>query len=247
MNRKQFLKEARSFRERLAQLKQDNPQEDFTWYGYDIMSNTEVIASLVKKAGKSDFFDSLAGSRIADIGAADGDLAYFLDSLGAQVDILDYAPTNWNGLRGARALQQLLAAETSIHEVDLDSQFDLPSDHYDVVFLLGIVYHLKNPFYVLEKLGTITRKLFLTTRIVRYPEQDGPSLENYPVAYLVGPDECNNDATNFWLFSWAGLMQLVERTGWRVLSYDRYGDTRHSNPQDLDRDERAVLFLERAG
>jgi len=246
LTRRQFLKRSREFKSALEKVKQDNPPEEYTWYGYDILSNAEVIASLVKQSGRKDFFGRLDGNRVADIGAADGDLAYFFESLGARVDILDYAPTNWNGLRGAKALKERLDSSVDIHEIDLDSQFDLPSDRYEVVLLLGILYHLKNPYYVLEKLGGVTQHLFLTTRIVRHPHRDGPDLDKVPMAYLVGPEECNNDATNFWMFTYGGLLQLVSRTGWKVLAADRYGDTVHSNPQDLDRDERAVMFLERA-
>jgi 2-polyprenyl-3-methyl-5-hydroxy-6-metoxy-1,4-benzoquinol methylase len=39
----------------------------------------------------------------------------------------------------------------------LDSQFTLSGEKYDAIFLLGVLYHLKNPFFVLEKLAAIAR------------------------------------------------------------------------------------------
>lgn len=64
------------------------------------------------------------------------------------------------------------------------------------------------------------------------------------MAYLLGPDECDNDSTNYWIFSRAGLQRLVERAGWEVLDSISYGDRQNSNPRDVDRDERTWLLLE---
>jgi hypothetical protein len=60
---------------------------------------------------------------------------------------------NFNMLRGARLLKETLGSKVEIHEVDLDSQFRLPRSDYGLVFFLGILYHLKNPFYALESLS----------------------------------------------------------------------------------------------
>lgn len=76
------------------------------------------------------------GESIADIGGADGDLAFFLESLGYQVDFVDHAPTNANGLRGVRTLRKALNSAITINDVDLDSQFALPHDHYRLVIFL---------------------------------------------------------------------------------------------------------------
>jgi len=132
----------------------------------------------------------------------------------------------------------------TIRSVDLDAQFPLSGEKYDVIFLLGILYHLKNPFFVLESLARITKYCFVSTRIAKQTA-DGQRLSPYPVAYLVGPQECNNDDTNFWIFSDGGLKRLIERTGWNVLSYVTIGDTINSTPADPDRDERAFCFLEK--
>jgi tRNA (mo5U34)-methyltransferase len=53
---------------------------------------------------------------------------------------------------------------------------------------------------------------------------DGFPLSKYAVAYLLGPEECNNDSTNFWIFSDEGLKRLIHRTGWSILAYTTIGD-----------------------
>jgi hypothetical protein len=236
------LESAAQWYPELAALKRDNPDPDFTWYGYDILSNLWHIEGLLGRR-HSGLFAEIEGQPIADIGAADGDLAYFMERLGFEVDVLDWPATNWNSLRGARRLRELLASSVGIHEVDLDSQFQLPRERYGLVFLLGILYHLKNPFYVLERLARSTRYCFPSTRIARQTTDGKLPLENAPLAYLLDPAECNNDATNYWIFSMPGLLRLADRCGWEVVEQRRVGDTKRSNPSSTEHDERAFLLL----
>lgn len=240
----ELLEKATRWRKDVAELKNQPPTPDTTWYGHDILSSLWHMQALIEQLPDS-FLQVFQDGHIADIGAADGDLAYFLESCGLTADIIDWPATNWNGLAGARALgSRLKSGGVSIHEVNLDQQFKLPRDHYDLVFFLGILYHLKNPYYVLEALASSARYCFLSTRIARYTADRSLKLERAPVAYLLGPDECNNDATNYWIFSAPGLLKLLERTGWNVLAMKRVGDTKRSNPSDSAHDERIFLALE---
>ncbi len=181
--------------------------------------------------------------KIADIGAADGDLAFFLEKQGLSVDVIENESTNFNRLEGAQILKHALDSSVTIRLVDLDSQFPLSGEKYDAIFLLGTLYHLKNPFLILERLARMTEYCFVSTRIAKQTA-DGQPLSPYPIAYLLGPKECNNDNTNFWIFSEEGLKRLIDRAGWNVVSYLTIGDTTHSTPADPDRDERAFCLLQ---
>src|SRR4030095_7882915 len=180
--------------------------------------------------------------KIADIGGADGDLAFLLEQMGLSVDLIDNEPTNFNHLQGARILKEALHSNVKIQTVDLDSQFTLSGEKYDAIFLLGVLYHLKNPFFVLEKLAAIGRYCFLSTRIARQTD-NGQSISQAPIAYLLGPQECNNDSTNFWIFSDEGLKRLIHRTGWSILAYTTIGDKTNSTPADPNHDERVFCVL----
>jgi hypothetical protein len=61
---------------------------------------------------------------------------------------------------------------------------------------------------------------------------------------LLGPEECNNDSTNFGIFSGEGLKRLIRRTGWNILAYTTIGNTSNSTPADPQHDERAFCILE---
>ena len=230
------------WRSRLATIKSEHPPQDFTWYGYDILSSVHLL-DLTLDGSARDVFRTLEGPHIADIGAADGDLGFMLAELGFEVDLIDHPSTNWNGMRGMRAIKELLGSSASIHDVDLDTQFDLPRSDYGLVILLGILYHLKNPFYVLEKIARSTRHCLLSTRIARFAGAESTAIAGLPVAYLLDAGEANNDATNYWIFSKAGLRRLVDRCGFDVIAFKTFGDTEASNPSDMDHDERAFLLL----
>jgi len=214
------------------------------WYPYATLRNVAVLERLSAMA-ELNLLQLCRGQygKIADIGAADGDLAFFLEKQGLSVDVIENESTNFNRLEGAQILKHALDSSVSIRSVDLDSQFPLSGEKYDAIFLLGTLYHLKNPFLILERLARMTEYCFVSTRIAKQTA-DGQPLSPYPIAYLLGPKECNNDNTNFWIFSEEGLKRLIDRAGWNVVSYLTIGDTTHSTPADPDRDERAFCLLQ---
>jgi 2-polyprenyl-3-methyl-5-hydroxy-6-metoxy-1,4-benzoquinol methylase len=215
------------------------------WYPYRTLTNIHTLEQVCAVAGL-DLLQVCRGphGRIADIGAGDGDLAFFFEKMGFTAEIIDNEYTNFNRLQGARVLKEVMNSSVEIQSVDLDSQFALPDKKYDIVFFLGTLYHLKNPFFVLEKLARVTTRCFLSTRVAKRTS-DGQNLSPYPVAYLLAPQECNNDDTNFWIFTDEGLKRIADRTGWKVVSYITVGETKYSTPADPDHDERAFCLLER--
>ncbi|GGJ05206.1 hypothetical protein GCM10011581_47850 [Saccharopolyspora subtropica] len=233
---------ALAFRDELLARKDKIAPTDFGWYPYDTMANIFHLDALLSGPQRQ-IFDRIAGTRVADIGAADGDFGFFLEAeLGCQVDVIDNAPTNFNGLRGARLLVKELASDVQVHEIDLDSQFALPAERYGAVFFLGLLYHLKNPFFVLESLARHAELCFLSTRVAQVAP-DGTRIQHLPVTYLLNPAEANNDATNYWIFSETGLRRLFARTGWEVVEFTTVGCTEDSDPRSQDRDERAFALL----
>jgi hypothetical protein len=217
--------------------------ESIPWYPYSILGNVYHLDAMLSPEHR-DLWQLAQGLPVADIGAADGDLAFALEDLaGWQVDIVDTAATNMNGLRGARALRERLGSKVEIYDIDLDRQFVLPREHYGLVFLLGILYHLQNPYYVLKELATHASHCLLSTRVARFAGPRSTQIGDLPVAYLVAPDETNNDPTNYWMFSPSGLERLVERTGWSILDKLNVGDTVASDPSSAEHDERMFMLL----
>jgi len=224
-------------------LKSRAAGNDFPWYPYDTLGNFAHLDRLLS-GSRRELLELADGKAIADIGAADGALAFFLEKLGHKVDIIDYGPTNFNTLRGARLVKQAIESTVGIHELDLDSQFAMPRSDYGLIFFLGILYHLKNPFFVLESLAKSTRYLVVSTRVAKLAGPKKTEIAGLPVAYLVDPAETNNDSTNYWIFSQEGLRRIFKRTGWEVRDFVTVGNVKDSDPATPAGDERAFCLLE---
>lgn len=83
-----------TFAKKLKEIK-DQSIVDFKWYKYDILANFVHLKPMISGELDSLF---LGRKKIADIGAADGDLSFFLESLGHSCDIYDFGHSNMNAL-----------------------------------------------------------------------------------------------------------------------------------------------------
>jgi tRNA (mo5U34)-methyltransferase len=202
---------AKEFGEKLAALKAGISPGPFTWYPYQSLSALPALDQTL--GGDSRFLLQLAGDDpILDIGCADGDVAFFLESLGCRVEAIDSPIANFNAMCGVRALKSALNSAVGIHAVDLDADFTLPCEDYGLVLLLGVLYHLKNPFLVLEKLSKHSRYCLISTALTS-------EIADSPVGFLASEREMNNDPTVYWIFTDAGFRRLLERTNWEIRDY----------------------------
>lgn len=218
----------------------------FEWYRYDSLGNFFTLDRLLT-GERRDLLKLTADLPVLDIGCADGDMALFLASLGCTVHAIDNPGTNCNGMAGVRLSKQLLGAETlEIFERDIDDDLRPALPKYGLALLLGVLYHVKNPMRVLERLSMHARYLILSTRVARRSPDKSVDLSGLPVAYLVGGSETNDDPTNFWIFTRPGLERLLARCGWRVADWLSVGNTSDSDPASAEGDERAYVFAENA-
>jgi tRNA (mo5U34)-methyltransferase len=239
---RQMLAQAQDFRRRLRQVKSAITAPEQGWYPYESLSALSEFVELI-----GDDLDgvrqALAREPALDLGCGDGEFAMLLDHLGVACDAIDHAETNFNQMRGVHLLREALQANVSISDADLDSYFSLPSGQYGLAIFLGTLYHLKNPFYVLEELAKKACYCVLSTRIARTTRRGGTNIDGEPLAYLLDLREANNDPTNYWIFSSAGLARLLTRSGWLIRAELHRGCERDSNPVDADADERMFVML----
>jgi tRNA (mo5U34)-methyltransferase len=209
---------AKTFGDKLASVKRDLSPGPFDWYPYQSLSNFTTLDQTL--TGESRSLLHLAGGLpILDIGCADGDIAFFLESLGQHVEVIDNPITNFNAMCGVKALKSALSSSIGIHAMDLDADFTLPAREYGLVLLLGVLYHLKNPFLVLEKLSKHTRYCLLSTALTSTVPEVESDISNSPLSFLASEREMNGDATVYWIFTDAGFRRLLERTNWEICDY----------------------------
>lgn len=234
----QIRERADRFKQTIGQAKSALGAVDFEWYPSDTLSAFFHLDRLL--TDRSLFFGK---KRILDVGCQDGEISFFLESLGHEVVAVDHPTYNHNGMRGIRALKAALKSGVQLCDVDLDRQFLLPDGSYDVAVVLGVLYHLRNPFYVLEELARRASFCVLSTRIARrFP--DGTAVPaNRSIAYLLEERELNDDETNYFIFSEHGLRTLLARTYWDVCDFMTVGPAADSDPIRPDRDERVFCLL----
>ena len=214
------------------------------WYPYETLSNLEHLR-LLFAASATTLGEMAAGQPVLDIGAGDGDFAFLLEAAGFEVHALDTPRSSHNGMQAIRLMKAELGSRVEIIEADLDGHFSL--GRYSLIFCLGVLYHLKNPLGVLERLAEASRYCVLSTRVMRQTA-DGARLEPHPLAYLLDDSELNRDNTNFWIFTPAGLRRLARRAGFATLHSCYFGDTRNSDPLSLrEHDERVFTLLKNRG
>lgn len=234
--------QAKKFQEHLAAVKSYTPLDPrVTWYPWQTLGQIEVLDKFLQ-GDTAALLHMIGRDPALDVGCGDGDIAFFLESLGARIDAIDQAPTNYNALLGVHALKQALGSAIRIHAVDLDTRPQLPSFTYGFTVMLGVLYHLKNPFLVLEALARASRYIFLSTRIASVSPDGKTSFGALPLAYLVDERELNNDESNFWIFSEKALERVLRRSGWDVMHYSAVGPVATADPVTPEGDARAFLL-----
>jgi SAM-dependent methyltransferase len=236
-----FLREhAERFKTTVRQAKQNLGPVDFEWYPYDSFSAFAHLDRLLTGSNRQLFHGK---KTILDIGCQDGEISFCLESAGHEVVALDHPAYNHNCMRGVRALKEALGSAIQLDEVDVDRQFRLPERQFDIAVMLGVLYHLRNPFYVLDELARRSSYCLVSTRIARRFPDGAPMPPNVPVAYLLAERELNCDETNYFIFSEPGLRTLFQRTYWDLCDYLATGQTVDSDPIRPDRDERVFCLL----
>jgi tRNA (mo5U34)-methyltransferase len=197
------------FEQRIIDIRERVKPEPFDWYSFDSFGNLTHLDALLPRGIES--VVKLAGEDpVADIGTGDGDLAFLLESLGCSVVAMDWPGTNANRMLGVDLMKRQLRSSVEIREVELDERFRLDGERFGLVCALGLLYHLKNPIYFLERLAGHARYCLLSTAIL------SAKRKRDPVAYLAGDREFNDDSTNYWIFSESGILRLLDRCGWDV-------------------------------
>jgi len=214
----------------------------FPWYPYYSLGGLYEIELELEKQGMS-IAPYLANGPVLDLCTADGDVAFFLESQGCAVTAVDLPHTNFNQMAGVRRMREALDSKIEIVEMDIDTRFSLPG-RYELAIFMGALYHLKNPYSVLATLAWHARYAVISTRVARFTPDRAIAMHAAPLAYLVAGDETNNDDTNFWIFSEAGLRRLLERTHWRVEKLILLGNAESSDPASDEGDQRAFCIVE---
>lgn len=149
--------------------------------------------------------EDLSGKRVLDIGCADGYFTFLAESRGASVVAIDAWPH-----QGFFLAHEVRQSKVEFYQMDL---YDLQPDTFgtfDIVFFMGVYYHLKNPILALERVASLTREL----AIIESQIANLPGFEDVGVSHFYEHEElAPGDPTNWWVPNVPCLLQTVRAAG----------------------------------
>lgn len=144
------------------------------------------------------FSEELRGKSVLDIGAWDGLESFKAEQFGATrvvaTDVWQDAPVNkkyWEGIRngdeGFRCVREILNSSVEQQNIDVFQISETKTGQFDVVFFLGVLYHLQHPLQELQIISRVcTEMLVLETAIIAPGELLAEESEQVPVMQLRG-------------------------------------------------------------
>jgi tRNA (mo5U34)-methyltransferase len=143
--------------------------------------------------------EDLTGKTVLDVGAWDSFYSFEAERRGARVLATDSFVwsedfSNGAGKRGFDIAKRTLGSQVDEMFIEPD---DLSAEKvggtFDLVFFMGVLYHLRNPLATLEKVAAVTGDtLILETHVNLQFGEKRSCAAFYPT------DECNADPTNWW-------------------------------------------------
>jgi tRNA (mo5U34)-methyltransferase len=170
--------------------------------------------------------EDCTGMRALDLGASDGFFSATLEARGAQVVALDHVPPDETGYPLIKEFYNLKV------ERHIDNIYNVSKDKYgefDIVFCLGLLYHLRDPLRALSQIREVCRgDLYVESFVIdnRLLGPNGefqrmgdvaPQLLEIPLAQFYGSNEISKDFTNWWGYNSVCLTKMLEATNFTVL------------------------------
>jgi tRNA (mo5U34)-methyltransferase len=195
---------------------------ELTWFHQIDLGSGIVTPGRDKTARKLKALQlpSLAGKTVLDVGANDGFFSFAAERAGAsRVVAVDSYAWGKNTASPDAPLAQTKASFDLAHavlgskvetvEADL---YDLTTEEvgsFDVVLMLGVLYHLRNPLLGLERLASLTTELLVVESLVDLVWARRPVVAFYPTA------EIAEDETNWWAPNPAAMRGMLLSCGFR--------------------------------
>lgn len=137
----------------------------------------------------------LRGKRVLDVGAWDGFYSFEAERRGADfvlaTDSFAWDGRNWSDKRGFDHAHRTRGSRVESKLIDpLDLSPEAVGGTFDVVFFLGVLYHMRHPLLALERVASVTGDLLILETEVDNLFVPWPSLAFYPTTEL-GDDPSN--------------------------------------------------------
>jgi tRNA (mo5U34)-methyltransferase len=158
----------------------------------------------------------LRGRTVLDVGAWDGFFSFEAERRGAaRVLAVDgpawrepaWGPDGFGTKAGFELARRALGSSVEDREIDLEDLAPDTVGRFDVVLFLGVLYHLKHPWPVLERVASVCDGLLILETHADLLDLGRPAMALYP------GDEVAGDASNWWGPNVAALKAMLREEG----------------------------------
>jgi tRNA (mo5U34)-methyltransferase len=158
----------------------------------------------------------LSGLSVLDVGAWDGFFSFEAERRGAaRVVAVDgpawrepaWGPGGYGTKAGFELARRALGSSVEDRELDLEDISPETVGRFDVVLFLGVLYHLKHPWPVLERVASVCDDLLIVETHADLLDLRRPAMAMYPGAELAG------DASNWWGPNIPALVAMLHEEG----------------------------------
>jgi tRNA (mo5U34)-methyltransferase len=165
-----------------------------------LVTEADIVFSMVDVKGKS----------VLDIGAWDGFFSFEAERRGAALvtasDWHCWVGSGWGKKIGFDTAKQLLNSKVE-ELIAKPEDIPLVPDSYDIVILLGVIYHVRNPISVINRCGILASE----SVIVETAYDNTPGL---PAIRLLKPGELNpGDNSNYSLPNVEACRMMMQLAG----------------------------------
>jgi tRNA (mo5U34)-methyltransferase len=155
--------------------------------------------------------EDLTGLTVLDVGAWDGFFSFEAERRGARrvlaTDSFCWGQGGWGTKAGFELARRALGSR--VEDLDIDPLELSPAriGMFDLVLLLGVLYHMRHPLLALERVFSVTRRQLILQTQVDLAAIDRPAL-----AFYQGSD-LNNDPTNWFGPNPQAVVALLRAAG----------------------------------
>jgi len=138
----------------------------------------------------------LHGKSVLDVGAWDGFFSFEAERRGADrvlaTDSFAWDGTNWSTKAGFELCRRALGSKVEDQDIDvMELSPEALGGRFDVVICLGVLYHVKHPLLMIERVAGVTGELLILETHVDMTWTRRPAMAFYPERLGVDP-------TNWW-------------------------------------------------
>jgi tRNA (mo5U34)-methyltransferase len=167
-----------------------------------------------KKLKRLKLPESFAGKSVLDVGAWDGFFSFEAERRGAaRVLATDsfvwQGGCDWADKRGFDLSHAALNSSVEAKEIDVLDLSPSNVGMFDVVFFLGVLYHMKHPLLALEHVASVTKDMLIVETVVDMLTTHRPAMALY-----VG-DELARDSSNWCGPNPAALIGMLNTVGFK--------------------------------